>query len=106
MLPPNVRISAPGFSPDGKWLSFLVNRANGIELWMADTASAKARAVTAATINGLDGCGWLQDSSAMLCHFVVDRPRAGAGAAGRADGPAHPGEPRQGRAGGHLSRTC
>jgi dipeptidyl aminopeptidase/acylaminoacyl peptidase len=70
-LPPNVRISAPGFSPDGKWLSFMVNRANGVELWMADTASAKAKAVTAATINALDGCTWLQDSSAMLCHFVV-----------------------------------
>jgi hypothetical protein len=43
VLPPNVRISAPGFSPDGKWLSFMVNRANGIELWIADTASAKAK---------------------------------------------------------------
>ena len=70
-LPPNVRISAPGFSPDGKWLSFMVNRSNGVELWIADTASAKAKAVTAATINALDGCSWLQDSSAMLCHFVV-----------------------------------
>ena len=70
-VPPGVRISAPGFSPDGKWLSFLVNRANGVELWIADTASAKAKAVTAATINALDGCSWLQDSSAMLCHFVV-----------------------------------
>ena len=83
-LPPNVRISAPGFSPDGKWLSFMVTRANGIELWIADTASAKARALTAATINGLEGCGWLQDSSAMLCHFVV---------AGRGPAPAPPAVP-------------
>jgi dipeptidyl aminopeptidase/acylaminoacyl peptidase len=71
VLPPNVRISAPGFSPDGRWLSFMVNRSNGVELWMAETATGKARAVTAATINALDGCSWLQDSSAMLCHFVV-----------------------------------
>ena len=83
-LPPNVRISAPGFSPDGKWLSFMVTRANGIELWIADTASAKARALTAATINGLEGCSWLQDSSAMLCHFVV---------AGRGPAPAPPAVP-------------
>jgi dipeptidyl aminopeptidase/acylaminoacyl peptidase len=71
VLPPGVRISAPGFSPDGKWMSFTVNRPNGVELWMADTASAKARAVTAATLNALGGCDWLEDSSAMLCHFVV-----------------------------------
>jgi dipeptidyl aminopeptidase/acylaminoacyl peptidase len=83
-LPPNVRISAPGFSPDGKWLSFEVNRANGVELWMADTASAAAKAVTAATINALDGCSWLQDSSAMLCHFTVT---------GRGPAPAPPAVP-------------
>jgi len=84
VLPPNIRISDPGFSPDGRWLSFMVNRANGIELWIADTASARAKALTAATINGLDGCGWLQDSSAMLCHFVV---------AGRGPAPAPPAVP-------------
>ena len=84
VLPPNVRISAPGFSPDGKWMSFMVNRANGVELWMADTVSAKARAVTAATINALGGCSWLDDSSAMLCHFVV---------AGRGPAPAPPAVP-------------
>jgi hypothetical protein len=44
-LPPNARVSAPGFSPDGRWLSFMLNRANGVELWIADTASAKARAL-------------------------------------------------------------
>jgi len=71
VLPPNVRLSSPSFSPDGKWLSFMVYRANGIELWTADTATAKARAITAATINGIDGCSWLQDSSSMLCHFIV-----------------------------------
>ncbi|MGE5199899.1 MAG: TolB family protein, partial [Rhodospirillaceae bacterium] len=83
-LPPNVRISAPAFSPDGKWLAFEVNRANGVELWMADTASARAKAVTAATINALDGCSWLQDSSAMLCHFIVT---------GRGPAPAPPAVP-------------
>jgi dipeptidyl aminopeptidase/acylaminoacyl peptidase len=83
-LPPGVRLSAPGFSPDGKWLSFMVTRANGIELWIADAASAKAKALTAATINGLEGCSWLQDSSAMLCHFVV---------AGRGPAPAPPAVP-------------
>ena len=84
VLPPNVRLSAPAFSPDGKWLSFMISRANGVELWVADVASAKARAVTAAAINALGGCGWLQDSSAMLCHFIV---------AGRGPAPAPPAVP-------------
>jgi len=84
VLPPNLRLSYPGFSPDGKWLSFVVYRGNGIELWTADVATAKAKAVTAATINGLSGCGWLQDSSAMLCHFTVS---------GRGPAPAPPAVP-------------
>jgi dipeptidyl aminopeptidase/acylaminoacyl peptidase len=84
VLPPNVRLSAAAFSPDGKWLSFMISRANGVELWVADVASAKARAVTAAAINALDGCTWLQDSSAMLCHFIV---------AGRGPAPAPPAVP-------------
>jgi len=71
VLPPNIRLGSPSFSPDGKWLSFMVYRGNGIELWMADTATARAKGITSATISGLDGCSWLQDSSAMLCHFIV-----------------------------------
>jgi len=96
-LPPGVRISAPGFSPDGKWLSFLVNRPNGVELWMADTASASARAVTAATINALDGCDWLHDSSAMLCHFVVT---------GRGPAPAPPAVPTGPRIQENIGRAA
>ena len=77
VLPPGVRLGSPGFSPDGKWLSFFVYRSNGIELWLADVATAQAKAATSATINGLSGCGWLQDSSALLCHFIVTgRPAA------------------------------
>ncbi|MCX6550041.1 MAG: prolyl oligopeptidase family serine peptidase [Acidobacteria bacterium] len=71
VLPAGTRLGPPSFSPDGKWLSFLVYRSNGIELWMADTATAQAKAVTSATINGLGGCSWLQDSSAQLCHFIL-----------------------------------
>ena len=77
ILPAGVRLGSPSFSPDGKWLSFFVYRSNGIELWVADVATAQAKAATSATINGLGGCGWLQDSSALLCHVIVaGRPAA------------------------------
>jgi dipeptidyl aminopeptidase/acylaminoacyl peptidase len=97
VLPPNVRLSSPSFSPDGKWLSFMVYRGNGIELWTADTATAKARAITAATINGLDGCSWLQDSSAMLCHFIVT---------GRGPAPAPPAVPAGPRVQENLGKAA
>lgn len=96
-LPPDVRIGSPGFSPDGKWLSFTVNRSSGVELWMADTASARARAVTAATVNALGGCNWLQDSSAMLCHFVVT---------GRGPAPAPPAVPTGPRIQENIGRAA
>jgi len=97
VLPPNVRLSLPSFSPDGKWLSFMVYRGNGIELWTADIATAKARAITAATVNGLDGCSWLQDSSAMLCHFIVT---------GRGPAPAPPAVPTGPRVQENLGRAA
>ncbi len=69
VLPAGVRIGAPGFSPDGKRLSFFVYRGAGIDLWIADVSTAQAR-LTAVGVNGLGGCSWLNDSSAMLCQMV------------------------------------
>ena len=106
VLPANVRLSAPGFSPDGKWLSFMVYRANGIELWMADMATAKAKAVTSATINGLGGCSWLAGQFGAALPFRRGRSRARSRAAGGAHRAPHPGEHRQGRAGRRPTRTC
>jgi dipeptidyl aminopeptidase/acylaminoacyl peptidase len=64
---------------------------------MADTASARARAVTAATVNALGGCSWLQDSSAMLCHFVVT---------GRGPAPAPPAVPTGPRIQENIGRAA
>ncbi len=69
VLAPGVRISSPAFSPDGKRLSFSVFRSGGVDLWMADVSTAQARLV-AVGINGLGGCSWLNDSTAMLCQMV------------------------------------
>lgn len=73
VLPAGSRISATAFSPDGKWLSFFMTRPAGIELWTVNVASAQAKALTGATVNGLTGCNWLDDSAALLCGFVPDR---------------------------------
>ncbi len=80
VLPQGLRPGMPTFSPDGKRLSFLVYRSAGIDLWMADVATAQARLV-ATDVNGIGGCAWLNDSSAMLCQLVP---------AGRGQAPASP----------------
>jgi dipeptidyl aminopeptidase/acylaminoacyl peptidase len=70
VLPAGARITNAAFSPDSRWLSFFLTRATGIELWLVNAATGAPKALTTATINGLTGCDWLDDSSALLCGFV------------------------------------
>jgi dipeptidyl aminopeptidase/acylaminoacyl peptidase len=71
--PSQAPIGAVTFSPDGKALAFTVTRANGVELWVADAATGRARAVTGATLNALhqEPCAWAADSASLLCRFVA-----------------------------------
>ncbi|HJZ69834.1 MAG TPA: prolyl oligopeptidase family serine peptidase [Blastocatellia bacterium] len=84
-LPPNVNISDVSFSPDGKRLSFLNIKDNGIELWIADTATGQSKLVSGTdrlNATGGDPVDWLKDGATILVQLVPT---------GR--GPA-PGEPR------------
>jgi dipeptidyl aminopeptidase/acylaminoacyl peptidase len=71
-LPPNPRLSWIGFSPDGARFAFTHTRDTGIELWMGDAATGQAKAISTASLNGAWGapCGWLADSTALLCRFI------------------------------------
>ncbi len=81
-VPANAKIGAVTFSPDGKRLAFTNTRETGIDLYIADVATARARLAPGTGVNGLAGaCDWLDDSSALLCGFV---------AAGRGAAPAEP----------------
>ena len=71
-VPPGAKIGGVMFSPNGKRLAFTNTRENGIDLYIADVATAQARLVPGAAINGVSGgCDWLDDSSALLCGFVA-----------------------------------
>ncbi|HJR59719.1 MAG TPA: prolyl oligopeptidase family serine peptidase [Vicinamibacterales bacterium] len=84
-VPANARIGAVMFSPDGRRIAFTNTRDTGIDLHIADVATAAVRTVSAAAVNGLNNsCGWLDDSSALLCGFVP---------AGRGAPPAEPKAP-------------
>jgi dipeptidyl aminopeptidase/acylaminoacyl peptidase len=61
-----------GFSADGKRFAFTHTRDTGIELWMGDTATGQAKALTAAQLNATMGapCSWIGSGTSLLCAFV------------------------------------
>jgi dipeptidyl aminopeptidase/acylaminoacyl peptidase len=80
-VPAGARISYTQWSPDGRSLGFVNATSTGLELWVADVATAQSRRVTGAELNATIGTPyrWLPDNSG----FVVARIPAGRGAAPR-----------------------
>ncbi len=72
VVPPEPKLDPIGFSPGGRRFAFTHTRPAGIELWVADTATGQAKAVTVAALNATLGppCQWVDDNS-LLCEFVV-----------------------------------
>src|SRR5438067_3211706 len=50
-LPTNAKVSLPRWSPDGKQFAFMNTIANGIELFVGDTASGRIRKLASVAIN-------------------------------------------------------
>ena len=72
-VPPQANLSNVRFSPDGSHLSFLNTKENGIELWVADVATGKAKLVSGAdrlNAAGGDPCDWLHDNATLICELV------------------------------------
>src|SRR5437660_479738 len=83
-IPPQANLSNVHFSPDGSHLSFLNTKENGIELWVADTATGRAKLVSGGDrLNATAGdpCDWLHDNATLVCELVP---------AGRGLAPAEP----------------
>src|ERR1700686_1454848 len=63
--PPQANLSNVRFSPDGSHLSFLNRKDDRIELWVADTASGRAKLMSGTDrLNATTGdpCEWLHDN--------------------------------------------
>lgn len=74
MVPPQANLSNLHFSSDGTRLSFLNTKPSGIELWIADVATGRARVVTGVDrLNATAGdpCDWLRDNKTLICTLVV-----------------------------------
>jgi dipeptidyl aminopeptidase/acylaminoacyl peptidase len=85
VVPAAARLGGVSFSPDGKRLAFTNTRRDGIDLYVADTATGQSKLV-ASNLNATTGdpCDWLEDSRTLLCQFVP---------AGRGPEPAAPAVP-------------
>ncbi|HXT62185.1 MAG TPA: prolyl oligopeptidase family serine peptidase [Pyrinomonadaceae bacterium] len=73
-VPPQANLSNIHFSPDGNHISFLNTKPTGIELWIADVATGKAKLVSGADrLNATTGdpCDWLRDNKTLICTMVV-----------------------------------
>jgi dipeptidyl aminopeptidase/acylaminoacyl peptidase len=72
-VPAQANISNVHFSPDGTHLSFLNTKENGIELWIADVATGKAKLLSGMDrLNSTTGdpCDWLKDNQTLICQMV------------------------------------
>src|SRR5438105_5693869 len=72
--PAQANLSNIHFSPDGMHLSFVNTKPNGIELWIADVATGRAKLVSGTDrLNATTGdpCDWLHDNKTLICTIVV-----------------------------------
>jgi dipeptidyl aminopeptidase/acylaminoacyl peptidase len=86
-VPPEPNIGGVSFAPDGKRLAFTNTKENGIDLWVADTATGQSKLLSGTDqLNGAtgDACDWLADSVTLLCQFLPS---------GRASATAEPNAP-------------
>ncbi len=77
-MPANPMATWIGFSPDGRRFAFTHTGGSGIELWVGETATGQAKAITAAELNASLGapCEWVGDGGSLLCAFVSRRRAA------------------------------
>ena len=76
-LPASARIGVPQWSNDGKRLAFTRDVENGVELWIADALTGKARAIPGVRVNEVLGVpfDWTKDNVNLLARLVPSGER-------------------------------
>ncbi len=71
----NCSIGSPNWTIDGRRFAFSVTRENGIELWIADASTAKARRMTDPVLNATMGGAfdWLPDDRQLIVRMVPEQ---------------------------------
>ena len=76
-LPPNAQIISPAWSPDGKDLAAGNLTPAGVELWIIDAATAKARKLNGIVVNtAMGGFSW--EDSKTIAATLVNKSRGAA----------------------------
>lgn len=73
-LPEGTKFDFPRWSFDGQRIALTRYLENGVELWIADRNTGKARAVTGPVVNATVSSGfmWLADNQHLLVHTIVE----------------------------------
>lgn len=80
-LPLNAQVISPKWSSNGKYVAFGNIAANGIELWIIETATGRARKIRNVMINRVFGSGysWMPDQKSLLVNLVPAKRSTGPG---------------------------
>jgi dipeptidyl aminopeptidase/acylaminoacyl peptidase len=67
-VPKDRNVASLSFSPGGRWLALQIDGEAGVELWIADTRSGKARLIKGLAVNDVftDGWSWTADGQSLF----------------------------------------
>ena len=73
-LPEDAKLGFPRWSYDGEWISVLRYLENGVELWVIERNTGKARALTGPIVNATvsEGYTWFPDNQHLLVHTILE----------------------------------
>lgn len=88
-LPAGAHVGVPAWSADGKQFAFTNTTPGGIELWVGETATAKARKLKGVVLNAVYGepVRWMPDSKTLIAQLVPSKRAAAPVAPGVPTGP-------------------
>ncbi len=74
-LPPNSKVSAPVWSPDGQQFAFTNTTSKGIELWIASASKGSVRCINGIQVNGVFRMPvqWLGDNQTLIVRTVPEK---------------------------------
>ncbi|UCC38339.1 MAG: S9 family peptidase [Candidatus Aminicenantes bacterium] len=74
-LPEGAKLGFPRWSYDSKWIAFPRYVDTGVELWVAEVETAKAKALTGPIINACvtSGLTWLPGSRQLLAYTILEK---------------------------------